>query len=108
MNEADWEYETPRMVPRRYGYDTNGTVQPVVNGRTPKELNITDMLMLAIDTDLLLDRKVSERTLAAIKEAGYLYQGGKLIPATSRQKIVTKDVESGTSATKSPSRLEMF
>ena len=76
----------PGRAPRRYKMDENGTVRSAFHGKLPEEFTERDMLAFAADTDLLLFQKVSEETLAAIRAAGYDYQGRASSPGPERRK----------------------
>lgn len=75
-----------RRMPARYRMDETGQVRRTWNGKLPEEFNEKDMLLFAIDTDILVNGRVSEETRNAIREAGYRYEGGNLLPLEQPEK----------------------
>lgn len=75
-----------RRMPARYRMDETGQVRRTWNGKLPEEFNENDMLLFAIDTDLLVNGRVSAETRNAIREAGYRYEGGNLLPLEKTKK----------------------
>ena len=69
-----------KRMPRRYRMDGSGQIRPTWNGKFPEEFNKKDMLLFAIDTDIMVNGRISDETRNAIREAGYLYKGGNLLP----------------------------
>lgn len=75
-----------RRMPARYRMDETGQVRRTWNGKLPEEFNEKDMLLFAIDTDLLVNGRVSAETRNAIRETGYRYEGGNLLPLEQPEK----------------------
>lgn len=69
-----------KQIPRRYGVDGDGKVRRTWNGRFPEEFDDKDILLFTADTDIKLYGHVSGPTLEAIRQAGYLYENGTLVP----------------------------
>ena len=59
-----------RRMPARYRMDETGQMRRTWNGKLPEEFNEKDMLLFAIDTDLLVNGRVSAETQNAVREAG--------------------------------------
>lgn len=74
-----------RRMPARYRMDETGQMRRTWNGKLPEEFNEKDMLLFAIDTDLLVNGRVSAETQNAVREAGYRYESGNLLPLETRK-----------------------
>ena len=68
------------MAPRRYGVASDGSIQRLWNGKLAEDFTEADALCFMADTDILLSGNVSAVTLAAIRRAGYRYEGGEVLP----------------------------
>ena len=90
-------------APRRYKMDENGTVRSAFHGKLPEKFTKQDILVFAADTDLLLFQKVTKETLAAIRAAGYDYQGGAVIPRTGKEETDMAGQETKIPAQERPS-----
>lgn len=73
-------------MPRRYRMDETGQMRRTWNGKLPEEFNKKDMLLFAIDTDIVVNGRISDNTRSAIREAGYRYEGGNLLPLGETEK----------------------
>lgn len=73
-------------MPRRYRMDGNGQMRPTWNGKLPEEFNEKDMLLFAMDTDIVVSGRVSEETKKLIQEAGYRYENGSLLPLEPQER----------------------
>lgn len=93
----------PGRTPRRYKMDENGTVRSAFHGKLPEEFTEQDILAFAADTDLLLFQKVTKETLAAIRAAGYDYQGWAVIPRTGKEETDMAEQETKIPTQERPS-----
>ena len=75
-----------RRMPRRYRMDGTGQTRRTWNGKLPEEFNEKDMLLFAIDTDIVASGSISDSTRDTIREAGYRYEGGNLLPLGKPEK----------------------
>ncbi len=75
-----------RRMPRRYRMDGTGQTRRTWNGKLPEEFNEKDMLLFAIDTDIVVSGSISDSTRDTIREAGYRYEGGNLLPLGKPEK----------------------
>lgn len=78
--ELDQPIETSGEAPRRYRQGTDGQMHRSWNGKLPEEFSQQDTLAFMVDTDLRLNGTVSQDTLTALDQAGYLYQDGAVRP----------------------------
>ncbi len=74
-----------RRMPARYRMDETGQMRRTWNGKLPEEFTEKDMLLFAIDTDILVNGRVSVETQNAVREAGYRYESGNLLPLETRK-----------------------
>ena len=74
-----------RRMPARYRMDETGRMRRTWNGKLPEEFTEKDMLLFAIDTDILVNGRVSVETQNAVREAGYRYESGNLLPLETRK-----------------------
>ena len=74
-----------RRMPARYRMDEPGQMRRTWNGKLPEEFTEKDMLLFAIDTDILVNGRVSVETQNAVREAGYRYESGNLLPLETRK-----------------------
>lgn len=74
-----------RRMPARYRMDETGQMRRTWNGKLPEEFTEKDMLLFAIDTDILVNGCVSAETQNAVREAGYRYESGNLLPLETRK-----------------------
>ena len=74
-----------RRMPARYRMDETGQMRRTWNGKLPEEFTEKDMLLIAIDTDILVNGRVSVETQNAVREAGYRYESGNLLPLETRK-----------------------
>ena len=51
-----------RRMPRRYRMDGTGQMRRTWNGKLPEEFNEKDMLLFAIDTDIVVNGSISDST----------------------------------------------
>lgn len=65
-----------RGAPRRYRQGTDGQMHRSWNGKLPEEFSEMDALAFLVDTDLQLNGTISQDTLAALDQAGYIYKDG--------------------------------
>jgi stage V sporulation protein G len=72
-------------MPARYRMDETGRMRRTWNGKLPEEFTEKDMLLFAIDTDILVNGRVSVETQNAVREAGYRYESGNLLPLETRK-----------------------
>lgn len=72
-------------MPARYRMDETGQMRRTWNGKLPEEFTEKDMLLFAIDTDILVNGRVSVETQNAVREAGYRYESGNLLPLETRK-----------------------
>lgn len=75
------EQSVQQRAPRRYAMGSDQTLQRTFEGKLPEEMNQEDVLKFMVDTDLMVSGKVTDQTLNAIKQAGYRYQDGQILPA---------------------------
>ena len=54
------------------------------------------MLLFAIDTDLLVNGRVSAETQNAVREAGYRYENGNLLPLETQRKEAAMENQKNT------------
>lgn len=85
-----------RRMPRRYRMDGTGQMRRTWNGKLPEEFNEKDMLLFAIDTDLLVNGRVSAETQNAVREAGYRYENGNLLPLETQRKEAAMENQKNT------------
>lgn len=76
------EYE---RQPRRYKMGDDEKMHPTFNGKLAEEFTDRDELQFFIELDLSLKGHITEVTLAAIKELGYQYKNGDLIPLQPKE-----------------------
>lgn len=74
-------------MPARYRMDETGQMRRTWNGKLPEEFNEKDMLLFTIDTDILVNGRVSAETKNMIREAGYRYENGNLLPLEKPEKV---------------------
>lgn len=72
-------------MPARCRMDETGQMRRTWNGKLPEEFTEKDMLLFAIDTDILVNGRVSVETQNAVREAGYRYESGNLLPLETRK-----------------------
>ena len=75
-----------RRMPARYRMDETGQMRRTWNGKLPEEFKEKDLLLFAIDTDILVNGRVTAETKNAIREAGYRYEDGNLLPLETQKK----------------------
>ena len=85
-----------RRMPARYRMDETGQMRRTWNGKLPEEFNEKDMLLFAIDTDLLVNGRVSAETQNAVREAGYRYENGNLLPLETQRKEAAMENQKNT------------
>lgn len=71
-----------RTMPRRYRADGNGQVRRTWDGKFPEEFDEKDTLTFMAETDVLVHGEVTEETLDAIRQAGYVYENGMVVKAS--------------------------
>lgn len=79
------------MAPRRYGVASDGSVQRLWNGKLAKDFTEADTLRFMADTDIQLSGNVSADTLAAIRRAGYSYEGGEVLPRPGKEEMTMSE-----------------
>lgn len=79
------------MAPRRYGVASDGSVQRLWNGKLVEDFTEADALRFMADTDIQLHGKVSADILAAIKKAGYRYEGGEVLPRPGKEEMTMSE-----------------
>ena len=90
------------MAPRRYGVASDGNVQRLWNGKLAEDFTGADTLRLMADTDIQLSGNVSADTLAAIRRAGYRYEGGEVLPRPGKEEMTMS--EEKTTGAQAPDR----
>lgn len=85
-----------RRVPARYRMDETGRMRRTWNGKLPEEFNEKDMLLFAIDTDLLVNGRISAETRNTIREAGFRYENGSLLPLERPKKEAIMENQKNT------------
>lgn len=79
------------MAPRRYGVASDGSVQRLWNGKLAEDFTEADTLRFMADTDIQLSGNVSADTLAAIRRAGYRYEGGEVLPWPGKEEMTMSE-----------------
>lgn len=79
------------MAPRRYGVAPDGSVQRLWNGKLAVDFTEADALRFMADTDIQLHGKLSADILAAIKKAGYRYEGGEVLPQPGKEEMTMSE-----------------
>ncbi len=72
--------ENGKLMPRRYGVGGDGRVGRTWGGKLPEDFGTKERLLFAADNDLALYGMLTVGTLDAVREAGFRYEGGKLLP----------------------------
>lgn len=71
-----------RTAPRRYRADGNGQVRRTWDGKFPEEFDERGTLAFMAETDVSVHGEVTEETLDAIRQAGYVYENGMVVKAS--------------------------
>ena len=79
------------MAPRRYGVASDGSIQPLWHGKLAEDFTEADTLRFMADTDIQLSGNVSADTLAAIRRAGYRYEGGEVLPRPGKEEMTMSE-----------------
>lgn len=79
------------MAPRRYGAASDGSIQPLWHGKLAEDFTEADTLRFMADTDIQLNGNVSADTLAAIRRAGYRYEGGEVLPRPGKEEMTMSE-----------------
>ena len=79
------------MAPRRYGVASDGSIRRLWNGKLAEDFTEADALRFMADTDILLSGNMSADTLAAIRRAGYRYEGGEVLPRPGKEEMIMSE-----------------
>lgn len=72
--------EDGKRMPRRYGVGGDGRACRTWGGKPPEEFRTKEQLLFAADNDLALYGQLTVETLDAIRESGFRYEAGNLLP----------------------------
>ena len=72
--------ENGKRMPRRYGVGGDGRAGRTWGGKLPEEFGTKELLLFAADNDLALYGRLTVDTLNAVRESGFRYEAGKLLP----------------------------
>lgn len=72
--------ENGKHMPRRYGVGGDGQAYRTWGGKLPEEFGTKEQLLFAADNDLALYGRLTVDTLNAVRECGFRYEAGKLLP----------------------------
>ncbi len=90
----------PRAAAR---YTTDGSrIRRTWNGKLPEEFSQQDMLSFLADNDLALHGQVTAKTIAAVRAAGYDYQGGTVITLPGKEEHSMTEQEMTSPAPEAP------
>lgn len=71
---------TEKRRPRRYGMGGDGKMGRTWGGKLPEEFSTKERLLFLADNDLALYGRLTVDTLNAVRESGFRYEGGSLLP----------------------------
>lgn len=72
--------EKGKRMPRRYGAGGDGRAGRTWGGKLPEEFGTKEQLLFAADNDLALYGQLTVDTLNAVRESGFRYEAGNLLP----------------------------